>query len=330
MTNNRPFGDAQRQAQQAQEVFRRYRGPIIGGGLALLLIAAALGSYYQVEPAEVGVVLRFGEHIGNTKPGPHFKIPLVDRVIKVPVRRQFKSEFGFRTASAGVQTRFAHDRNTKSESQMLTGDLNVAVVQWIVQYTIKSPEKYLFNFRSVENTLRLMSEATMRAVVGDHSIDELLTGGREGIELDAQKLLQDLSDEYGTGLNIEQVKLQDVTAPEPVKPAMREVEEAKQERERLVNEAWAEYNRVIPKAKGQAEQTIQAARGYSVERINRAKGDAARFNALHTEYRKAPDVTRARLYLEAVGEVLPKVKRKIVVDPESKNLVPLLNLEGGS
>ncbi len=329
MARQDPFEEARAQVIEMQAWAKRRRGPIVVGGAVTLLLLAAATSYYQVEPEELGVVLRFGKHIGNTDPGPHFKLPFgIDDVIKVPVQRQLKMEFGFRTLRADVESEYAHNAQTRAEAEMLTGDLNVGIVEWIVQYKVVSPEKFLFNFRDVNDTLRLMSEAAMRAVVGDHSIDELITGGREDIENDAKELLIELNRKYDTGIAIQQLKLQDANAPEPVRPALREVEEAKQERERAINDAWAEYNKVIPKAKGSAQQAVQAAEGYAIERTNRASGDAERFRDLYEEYRKNPEVTRTRLYLEALGEILPKAKRKILVDSHTKNLVPLLNLEG--
>ncbi len=326
-----PFSDAYR--KQAGDIQRFIKGHwrqllilvavVVVGGLGL-------GAYYQVEPDELGVVLRFGRHIGNTQPGPHFKIPLVDTVEKVPVGRQLQEEFGFRTTRSDIRSEFMRDANAVDEATMLTGDRNVAIVEWIVQYRIQDPEKYLFKFRDVRRTLRLMTEAMMRSVVGDNSIDEVLTTGRARIEQQAREKLVALSKDYDTGLSIELVNLRNVNVPPSVQPALREVEEAKQERERMINEAWAEYNKVIPRAQGRAEQAKESARGYAVERVNRARGDAGRFKALVTEYRKAPSVTRTRLYIESMGKILPKARRKVLVDAKTQGLIPLLNMtEGG-
>jgi membrane protease subunit HflK len=294
----------------------------------VLALWLAFSTYYQVEPDEVGLLLRFGRYVGTSDPGPHFKAPFgIDHVLKVPVQRQLKMEFGFRTSRADVQSEFVRPESARPEAEMLTGDLNVAIVEWIVQYKINDPEKYVFNFRDVHATLRLMSEAALRSVVGDHSIDEVLTSGRAAIEDQAKKLLQELNERYDTGITVQQLKLQDVNAPESVRPAFREVEEAKQERERAVNDAWADYNKIIPQARGQAEQALQSAEGYAVERVNRARGEATRFRALVAEYKKAPQVTRTRLYLEAMQEILPQAKRQIIVDSEARAFVPLLNLD---
>ena len=298
-------------------------------GIVLLIVGALAFTtmYYQVETDSVGIVLRFGEHIDTSKPGLHFKLPFgVDRVLMVPVDRQLKMEFGFETVRAGVQSEFRRGRRAQAEAEMLTGDLNVGIVEWIVQYRIDSPEKYLFNFRDIDTTLRLMSEAAMRSVVGDHSIDELITSGREQIERASMTRLIELNKFYDTGIRIVQLKLQDANVPDPVKPALREVEEAKQEKERRINEAQASYQKTISAAQGLADEQIARAKGYAVERVNEALGDANRFNAVQAEYRKAPRGTRARLYLEMMNKVLPKVKNKVLVDANSKGLLPLLHL----
>ena len=293
--------------------------------IVIVLAAAAFSAYYQVEPDEEAVILRFGKYVGTAGPGPHLKIPFADTVYKVPVQRQLKMEFGFRTLRAGVKTVYSREDYT-AESQMLTGDLNVADVEWIVQFKIRDPYKFLFKVRNVQETFRDLSEAVMREVVGDHSVDEVLTIGREKIAAEAQQMLQDLCDRYETGIAVEQLVLQDVNPPDPVKPAFNEVNQAIQERERLINDAWAEYNKAIPREQGEAERRIRMAEGYALERVNNAKGEASRFLAVVKEYRRAPQVTRRRLYLEAIGKVLPKVGRKAIVDEKLKNVLPLLNL----
>ena len=324
-------GGAFRRPAIPYERWMRSLPRLILAGVVLVLGLAALSTvYYQVEPDEVGVVQRFGAYVRTAEPGPHLKIPLfVETVTKVPVLRQLKMEFGFRTARAGRQSEFApSSAETRAESLMLTGDLNVAEVEWIVQYRIKEPRQYLFHVRDVPRTFRDMSEAAMRHVVGDHSVDEVLTIGREAIAQHAKDELQRLCDLYGIGLEVQQLVLQDVNPPDPVKPAFNEVNQAIQEKERAINDAWAEYNRTVPLAKGQAEQVARAAEGYAVERVNNAEGDAHRFEALLAEYRRAPAVTRRRLYLETLSQILPKVGRKIVLDDKAKGILPLLNLPG--
>lgn len=301
---------------------------IIGG--AILVLILVFTSFYTIDPEEVGLVLRFGKYVRTSEPGLHFKVPLgVEQVLKVPIQRQLKEEFGFRTLRAGVQSQYA-TKPYVDESNMLTGDLNAANVEWVVQYRIVDPYKFLFQVRNVEDTFRDMTEAVMRRVVGDRTVNEVLTVGRAEVALEVNQQLQKLCVKYETGINVDQVVLQDVNPPDPVKPSFNEVNEAEQEMEKLINEAQSEYNREIPKAEGAALQTVQEAEGYALDRVNRAQGDATLFNAIYDAYSKAPEVTRTRLYLETMTEVLPNVEKKIVVDTDVKGLVPLLNLDGRS
>ncbi|MEY4544249.1 MAG: hypothetical protein RL685_444 [Pseudomonadota bacterium] len=321
------------QAFDPEEVVRALRGKLPGSlGALVLLGAVAIGlvsGYYQIEPDEVGIVTRFGRYQNTTSPGPHFKLPFgIEQVRKVPVERQLKQEFGFRTARSDVQSTYAKDDRATAESLMLTGDLNVANVEWIVQYKISDPYKYLFKLRDVEETFRLMTEASMRAVVGDHSVTELLTVGRENIAARAKDLLSEMCKLYDNGISVQQLVLQDVDPPESVRPSFNEVNQAVQERERAINDAWAEYNQEIPRARGRAEQALQAAEGYAVDRVNRAKGDAQRFTALETEYRKAPEVTRQRIYQETMAAVLPTAGKKLIFDERAKGILPLFPLGG--
>ena len=297
--------------------------------VALVMLLLLFTAYYQVEPDEVGVVQRFGRYDRTTGPGPHLKLPFgVEIVTKVPVQRQLKMEYGFRTAHAAVRSTFEPaSPETQGESVMLTGDLNVAVVEWIVQFRIKDPRAFLFNVRDVPQTFHLMTEAAMRQVVGDHSVDEVLTIGREAIALSAKEELQKLCDRYQIGIEVQQLVLQDVNPPDAVKPAFNEVYQAIQEKERAINEAWSDYNKAVPLAKGQAEQAVRAAEGYALERVNNAEGDAKRFTALYEEYKKAPAVTRKRLYLETIAVVLPKLGKKFIVDEKARGLIPLLQLD---
>jgi membrane protease subunit HflK len=300
------------------------------GLVVLAVLILLLTGYYQIEPDAVGVVQRFGAYVRTSQPGPHLKIPFgVETVTKVPVQRQLKEEFGFRTVRSGVRSEFAPSTpETTAESMMLTGDLNVADVEWIVQYRIKDPRSYLFHIRNVRSTFRDMSEAAVRKVVGDHSVDEVLTIGREAIALESKEELQRLCDNYGIGIEVQQLVLQDVNPPEPVKPAFNEVNQAIQEKERAINDAWADYNKAVPRAKGEAEQAVRSAEGYALERVNAADGDAKRFEAVFEEYRKAPDVTRKRIYLETMSHLLPKVGKKLVMDDKARGVLPLLQLEG--
>ena len=295
--------------------------------VVLLAVILLFNTFYSVQPDEVGVVVRFGAYVPPpTPPGLRFKIPFVDTVYKVQVQQQKKQEFGFRSVEPGVRTRYAQ-RGFLDESLMLTGDLNVGVVEWIVQYRVADPEKYLFRVRNVEETFRDLNEAVMREVVGDRTVTEVLTVGRHEVETTAQERLQELANQYETGITIDQVVLQDVNPPDPVKPSWDEVNQAQQQMDRLVNEARAEYNQVIPRAKGEAEQTILQAEGYSVNRVNRARGDGERFKSLYEAYRRAPEVTRQRMYLETMQKVLPRLGGKLFLDEDAKGVLPLLPLE---
>jgi modulator of FtsH protease HflK len=298
--------------------------PVIVG--TLLLIILAFASVYQIQPEEVGVVMRFGRYTRTTEPGLQFKIPFLETVHKVPVQRQLKEEFGFRTADAAVRTRYSSQRFL-DESIMLTGDLNVAVVEWTVQYRVADPYRYLFRVRNVTGTFRYMTEAVMREVVGDRTVTEVLTVGRQEIESTVQEHLQELTNQYEMGITVDQVVLQDVNPPDPVKPSWDAVNQAQQQRDRLINEALAEYNQVIPRARGEAQQALLEAEGYSLDRVNRSRGDAARFRSLHEAYRRSPQVTRQRLYLETMQRVMPKVGGKVFLDKEAKGILPLLHLE---
>jgi membrane protease subunit HflK len=290
-----------------------------------VVVIAIFSTFFQVGAEEVGVVTRLGKYNRTLESGLNFKIPFIETVHKVAVERQQKQEFGFRTTSVGVQSTFSK-RGAEDESLMLTGDLNLADVEWVVQYRIDKPYNYLFKVRDPDNTLRDISEAGMRQIVGDRTVNEVLTVGRSEIAGKLKILIQELSDEYELGIRVEQVVLQDVTPPEPVRPAFNAVNEAQQEKETLINQAKSEYNKVIPKARGQAEETIQKAEGYATERVNNSRGEVARFNALYSEYIKAPQVTKSRIYLETMQEVVPKLGDKIIMDDKGSNVLPLLQM----
>lgn len=298
--------------------------------VALVIVAIVLltTTLYSVATDEVGVVKRLGSYTRTVSPGLHVKLPFAfEKVHKVRVKHVFKEEFGFATERPGVRTIYQRG-DFSDESLMLTGDLNSAVVEWIVQYRIDDPVLYLFRVRGVPETIRDVTEAAMRGIVGDRSVTEVLTIGRREVADEVQLLMQKILDEYKTGIEVVTVNLKDVNPPDPVKPSFNEVNEAKQERERLINEAWAEYNKEIPAAEGEAQRTIRDAEGYALARVNRADGDAQRFLAVWKEYSRAQDVTKRRLYLETMSEILPNIQKKYIVDPELKNLIPLLQLDG--
>jgi membrane protease subunit HflK len=325
-----PFDIGGRRPIQLPSMPKLSRGAIRWVFLALLALIFAWTSYYQIEPDQVGVVQRFGKHVRTTDPGPHLKWPFgIENVTKVPVQRTLKLEFGFRTSRPGIRSVFEPETaEQKAESVMLTGDLNVAVVDWVVQYKITDPVLFLFHVRDVIGTLRDMAQATMRQVVGDRSVDEVLTIGREQIAHEAREQLQELCRRYKTGIDIQLIALQDINPPDPVKPAFNEVNQAIQEKERAINDAWAEYNKAVPRAKGEAEQAVRAAEGYALERVNNAEGDAKRFASVQAEYAKAPGVTRQRLYLETMATLLPKLGKKVVLDDKARGVLPLLQLDG--
>ena len=294
---------------QFEKITQNIRLVIVG----FVVVAAAFSSVFTVETEEVGVITRFGEYVSEARPGLNFKFPFIDQVEFVPVQRQLKQEFGYRTTSAGVNTTY-RKAGYEDESLMLTGDLNLADVEWVIQFRIDNPYNFLFKVRNVEETLRDISEATMRQIVGDRTVDEVLTVGRAEVASEVEIILQDIANEYEMGIKIEQVVLQDANPPDPVKPSYNGVNEAEQQRETLINQARADYNRVIPRAAGEAEQTIQQAEGYALNRVNTAQGEVSRFNDLYEEYIKAPEVTKRRIFLETMEEILPQMGQKIITD----------------
>lgn len=316
--------DVNEQMQDAAGFVRKYFKRVM---LAVFVLAVLLTAVRTVGPEEEGVVLNLGKYSRTVQPGLNFILPFgVEKMYKIPVQRQLKHEFGFRTAAAGVRSEYSK-ASYLEESSMLSGDLNMADVEWVVQYRIINSYQYLFRVRNAEKTLRDMSEAVMRKVVGDRTVNEVLTVGRQEVASTAEVLLQKLCDDYQNGIRIDQVVLQDVNPPQPVKPSFNAVNQAQQERETLINQAESEYNRVVPRARGEAEETIQLAEAYALNRVNGAKGEAERFNSLYAEYIKAPEVTRKRIYLETMERILPRLGNKVIVDERGNNVLPLLNLQ---
>jgi len=312
----------------------RARQILAGGGsrrpiVIALLALAALGvwtAWYTVPSDSVAVIQRFGKYLKEVPPGLHFKIPLgVDMATIVPVKRQLKQEFGFSTP--GATDPYQRSMDNKRETEMVTGDLNAALVEWVVQYRISDPAHFLFEVREPQETLRYVSESVMREVVGDRTVDEVITIGRQEIESESLVRMQELATKYTMGISIDQVQLKNINPPGPVQESFNEVNQAQQEKEKLINEARRDYNKVIPLAEGQKDQRIREADGYRLKRINEAEGDAARFNALFAEYSKAPEVTRRRMYIETLQQVLPGIRSKIIVDEQTQGILPLLNLD---
>ncbi len=318
--------------QQVDEILSKIRDSFKGrfpiGWIILVVLAFLWGitSIYTIQPSEVGVVQRFGRYIRTTDPGIHLKLPKgIEQVRKVAIEKVETEDFGIRTLRPGIRTQYSPSRAYLRESMMLTGDLNVAIVPWIVQYKIKDAYEYLFKVRAVRETLRDLSEAIMRQVVGDRSVNEVINKRKE--IADAAKVdLQEALDEAETGIKVINVELKTTTVPEPVQPSWNEVNQAIQEKEKLIYQAKEQYNRAIPAARGDAEKLIRESEGYAMKRVNRAKGDASRFLAVYKEYSKAKDVTRRRLYLEAMKDVFPKLGPLYIVDEEQKGLLPLLDL----
>jgi membrane protease subunit HflK len=305
-------------------------GKLVSAFLGVVLLAVLVWTSVYTVPAESeGVVLRLGRFVNTTSSGLHFKVPFgVDTVAIVPVKRQLKQEFGFGTSGDTNPGQFTSRSEWDEEKAMVTGDLNAAQVEWVIQYRIERPDHYLFNVRNPDETLHDASESIMREVVGDRTVDEVITVGRQEIEDEALQKLQSLVAGYEMGIRIDQVQLKNVNPPQRVQSSFNEVNQAQQERESAINVANGEYNKVIPRARGEADQGISAAGGYAMKRVNEAEGDVAAFNAVLAEYLKAPEVTRQRLYLETMSEVLSQVRGKVILDEDvAGGMLPLLNLD---
>ena len=327
----KPGSDIEDVIRQGQDRLKQIMpsGGLRGGIVLAILALVAVGAwtaYYTVRSDSVAVVQRFGKYLEEVPPGLHFKLPLgIDVATIVPVKRQLKQEFGF--ATSGASDPYQIPREAKQETQMVTGDLNAALVEWVVQYRISDPVKFLFDVREPRATLRDVSESVMREVVGDRTVDEVITIGRQEIETEALIKMQALSTKYAMGISIDQVQLKNINPPEPVQASFNEVNQAQQEKEKLINEARRDYNKVIPLAEGEKDQRIREADGYRLKRINEAEGDAARFSALLAEYVKAPVVTRRRIYIETLQEVMPGIRSKVIVDERTRSILPFLNLD---
>jgi len=306
------------------------RGGRILWVVAGILVLAGFGSsIYTVEAESQGVVLRFGRHVDTEDAGLHWKLPFgIENVYVLPVKRQLKQEFGFGSEDATNDSQVSSRREQDQERSMVTGDLNTAVVEWVVQYRIVEPEKFLFKVQNPEDTLRNVSEAVMRTMVGDRTVDEVITIGRQEIEEQARIMLAEEVEDYKLGIQIDLIQLLNVKPPPVVEPSFNEVNQAKQEKKRTINVAEGKKEEVR-KAEGEAQQKIQEAKGYAEKRVNEAEGDVSRFNAVFDEYLKAPQVTKQRLYLETMKEVLPQLGRKIILDQDASQVLPLLQLETG-
>ncbi|ADW16916.1 protease FtsH subunit HflK [Desulfobulbus propionicus DSM 2032] len=320
----RPQGGSEGPSPVQPAGFLPGAGKLLAIVAAVLLLQGAFSCFYTIKPGEVGVVLRFGQYTRTTQPGLHFKIPYVEDLAKVDVESVRKEEFGFRTRTPGISTTFER-KGYDMESLMLTGDKDVIEVAWIVQYKVSDPVNFLFKVRDVAQTVRDASETVTRRIVGNMDFDYVL-GNREILAANAKQELQAQMDRLQCGINVVTVQLLDINPPEQVKPAFNEVNEADQDMKRLVNEAEETYNKVIPKARGSAKQIVEEARGYAVERTNRANGETHRFKAVVKEYEGAESVTRQRLYLEAMEEILPQVEHIYVMDRSQQSILPLFDV----
>src|SRR5213595_662719 len=293
-------------------------------GILVTLLTLLFG-FRSIPANSVGVKTRFGAYHVIVDPGLAYAIPYIDQIHIVPTQRLLKLEFGF--ATAGATNYYQNDREAEDTETMITGDLNTALVPWVVQYRITDPRVYLFGAREPEQTLRDLSESVMREVIGDRTVDEVLTIGRHDIETSTLQRLADLCSQYGLGIQIQQVQLATVRPPPVVQAAFNEVNQAQQEKQTAINQAWAVYNDAVPNARGQAKEREKQAEAYAFHRVNEATGEAQKFSLLLAEYRKAPEVTRRRLYLEAMQAILPNLQKKIIVDDSLKNILQTLPLQ---
>lgn len=315
---------------QVDEIIKKFKSFKLPGGPIIIIIIIILffgtSTFFTVKQDEVGVVQRFGKYVRTTQPGLNFKLPVgIEKVTKVNVKKVQTEEFGFTSAARDVRSRYSGGSDNVNVALMLTGDLNVGLVPWIVQYRVKNPFNYLFKVRDIRKILIDMSESSMRLVVGDRSINDIISK-RDEISIAARENLQKELDHAETGIHIVTIEMKRTNVPGPVQPSFNEVNQATQEKEQMIYQAKEEYNKEIPAARGEAERTIKGAEGYAVERVNRAQGDVARFVAVYKEYVKAKDITKRRLYLEALKDLFPKLGPKYIIDSDQKNILPLLNL----
>ncbi len=328
--NNQQPPDINYELLKLKEQLSKMKGTVSTFIVLALLVIGGLTSYYTVEPDEEAVVIRFGKYIKTSPPGLHFKAPLgIDKVIKVKTKIVHQAEFGFRTSNTHTRRTTYSNSNFENESLMLTGDLNVAEVQWVVQFQISDPFKFLFQTSEPVQNIRDVSESIMRRVVGDKLVTDVLTTGRVEIASNAKVLMQEVLDKYDMGVSVKSIKLQDVNPPKVVQASFNDVNSAKQEQEKMINQAEEAYNKVIPEAKGKANKLISEAEGFAEATVNRAHGDADRFTALYLEYRKAPSITRKRIYLETMEDLFGKMSDITIIDSKVKGLLPIYNQTQG-
>jgi membrane protease subunit HflK len=297
---------------------------------AIVFLVLFFSSFFIVDQTEESVVLNFGKFSRIVGPGLHFKLPFgVEKNFNVPTQQHLKEEFGFRTERPGISTVYSA-QDFPQESVMLTGDLNIIEVQWVIQYRITDARAWLFNMDNRHKTIRDISQSVINMLVGDRTIFDVIGAERANIEVQGQQLMNDLYKSYGLGVRVTTVKLQNIVPPKgSVQDAFEDVNKAIQDRSRLINEGKEAYNQAIPKASGEAQQTIQEAQGYATARVNQAKGDVARFLAVLGEYRQAPDVVRTRLYYEMYDQVFGGDSTTDIIDKNLKNFLPLKSVGTG-
>jgi len=296
---------------------------VIAGILILILLGT---SVFIVDQTEQAVITRFGKFIGIREPGLHFKLPFgIDRNYTVNVRTVQTEEFGFRTTRGGNAPSYSTQRG---ESIMLTGDLNIIDIEWIIQYRVVDPRAWSFNVNERTETIRDVSRSAINMLVGDRAIMRIMGEERAAIEDEALVIMNETFRRFDLGINVIAVKLQNVTPPAGVQEAFEDVNKAMQDLERLINEGLQAYHDEIPRARGEADRMVQVAQGYATERVNRARGDIARFNSVYEEYRRSPEVTRQRLYYEMIEEVFKDEKDMVIIDRNLRNFLPLMNLGG--
>jgi len=295
--------------------------------VVLLIVIAAFSSFYMVDQKEQAVVLLFGKFNRITEPGLHFKLPFgIEKNFNVPTQRILKEEFGFRTEEAGITTRYS-SRDFSEESIMLTGDLNIIDVQWIIQYQIVEPMNWLFKVENQRKTIRDISQSVINLLIGDRTIFDVIGSERTNIEQKGREMMNEFFKLYELGVRVTTVRLQSIVPPKgAVQDAFEDVNKSIQDLNRLINEGKEAYNNTIPKARGQAKQVIQAAQGYAAEKVNMAKGDVARFLAVYGEYRKNPKITRTRLYYEMIEQVFKETQNTDLIDKNLKNFIPFKSL----
>lgn len=316
------------EVQRILDLISKLKFPVI---ILIIFFIGTNSSFYTVEPDEEAVVIRLGKHQDITQPGLHFKLPFgIDRIIKVKTKIVHQAEFGFRTMDTQSRRTTYSTSNFDNESLMLTGDLNVAEVQWVVQYQISDPFKFIYKTSDPITNIRDVAESIMRRVVGDKLVTEVLTTGRVEIAANAKVHMQEVLDKYDMGVSIKSIKLQDVNPPKVVQASFNDVNAAKQEQEKMLNQAEETYNKIIPEAKGKADKLIQEAEGFAKEIINKAYGDAERFSAIAKAYKKAPSITEKRIYLETMQEIFKDLDNITIVDTKVKGLLPIYTKAGVS